>query len=268
MKLKHIGLFFLFFLCFKAFNQHKKIFLVAGQSNARGNGDSLNSVIPKIKFCFEDKGKKGVLEPLIDSVGENDAYFQKAGSGTTWPTFAQTLYELSGDSMVIISTARGGTSVITENEGQLDWPSSGLLYSAMKKKVENYLIETGGKLSVITWIQGERDGKSLSNNEINVQKYEASLKNLFHRFKLDFGNETSIYFVPTGFNLDFPKKPFRKIRNAQKRVAHKIKFVTLIFNDTNEFSKKGMMSDNVHYSQEGYNLLGKEIAFKINKIIT
>ena len=143
MKVMNIFFFFLFFLAFIAFGQNKKIFLVAGQSNARGNGDSLYSVIPNAKFCFEYKGKKGALEPLKDPVGENDAYFQKARSGSAWPTFAQSLYELTGDSIVNISTARGGTSVVAEQEGELDWSSSCLLYCAMNILVEYYLIETG-----------------------------------------------------------------------------------------------------------------------------
>ena len=75
--------------------QGPQLFLLAGQSNAVGQGDSLKSMVcqPNTAFEFDAAGNRFV--PMKDPAGKSWKLFQRAGTGSIAPAFAKRLNELS-----------------------------------------------------------------------------------------------------------------------------------------------------------------------------
>src|SRR5687768_5032398 len=96
--------------------QDKMLFLVAGQSNAVGQGNKDSSVLCSIHTAFEYRMNDTSLLPLQDPAGENWQYFQRANTGSFIPAFAKQYHSQTGKQVVIISAARGGSSCHTNAE--------------------------------------------------------------------------------------------------------------------------------------------------------
>jgi hypothetical protein len=90
--------------------QKQQLFLLAGQSNAVGQGDSSQSAICLPGTAYEYKAISNECTSLKDPVGEKWELFQKAGSGSVAPAFAKRLNELTGFKINIVAAARGGAS--------------------------------------------------------------------------------------------------------------------------------------------------------------
>ena len=114
-RLVHLLKIFVFILLAAGINttvfaQQKLLFLVAGQSNAVGQGDSSLTVKTGLSQAFEYRYTDDSLLQLADPVGTRELDFEKAFTGSAWPAFAQRLYQLTSKSIVIIPAARGGSS--------------------------------------------------------------------------------------------------------------------------------------------------------------
>ena len=73
----------------------QKVFVIAGQSNASGVGDSGKSVFVPNKKVFEYNSLLDTLEVLKDPVGQNHLNFQVAQTGSFIPALAYKYSELS-----------------------------------------------------------------------------------------------------------------------------------------------------------------------------
>ncbi|MEI3554777.1 MAG: hypothetical protein V8Q54_09270, partial [Alistipes senegalensis] len=92
------------------------MWLLAGQSNASGMGDRRSSLKYTVPVCFDYVQTGDSLRVLQDPVGENGKFFGKANSGSIAPSFAWHLNKLTGDSVAMVSVARGGSACSTEGE--------------------------------------------------------------------------------------------------------------------------------------------------------
>ncbi|WP_198174913.1 hypothetical protein [Spirosoma arboris] len=118
----------------------QRLLLLAGQSNAVGQGDSRTSAKYQCSMCFDYHTKKDSLSVLKDPVGQDDQYFNKANTGSIAPALATTLHTLTGDSIVIVSAARGGSSCHQKAELKTygSWAEQGriLLFSPTIEKIK------------------------------------------------------------------------------------------------------------------------------------
>jgi hypothetical protein len=244
--------------------QNKVLFLVAGQSNAVGQGNKDSSVLCSIHTAFEYRMNDTSFLPLQDPAGENWQYFQRANTGSFIPAFAKQYHSQTGKQVLIISAARGGSSCHTnaELENYGTWAVKGNM-----PLLENALIKTKQAmqysalpLSGVIWCQGERDANAINTGQLTTAEYEAALIDLIGRFRKALGETQPFYIIQTGFYKNHDREGFDEVRKAQKRVAAHLPNTFIVYKNTAEFEQLGWMKDEIHYSQQGLNDIGKKMA--------
>lgn len=252
-----------------AFGQ--KLFLVAGQSNAAGVGDSLLSHQCSPNSAFQYTMLYDSLLPLRDPVGENENGFEAAQTGSAWPAFAKRYYELSAQKVFIVPAARGGSSLNPLRSNQLRWDSLGNLWSTAVKKTKKAVKKTTVQLAGVIWAQGEADASFINANEFTKIFYKDQLKALIERFRFEFGPTLPFYIIQTGYAVGEKPGGYESIQNAQQEICEELPYTYLVYSFTKYFSEYNLMTDYIHYNQQGYNVLGKTIAeviFEIEKTKT
>lgn len=244
----------------------KSMWLLAGQSNASGMGDRRSSLKYTSPACFDYVQTGDSLRLLQDPVGENGTFFGKANSGSIAPSFAWNLNRLTGDSVVIVSAARGGSACSTEGETIYGtWAERGVLplFDAAVEKCRKAQHLTGLTFSGVIWLQGERDSNAVNAGCMTGADYERALRNLIGRFRRELGDGLPFYIVLTGQYVHRPEAGYLAVRAAQRRVAATVPGVRLVALDPWFFPQMNMMTDDIHYSQFAYNLIGEVIARQV-----
>jgi hypothetical protein len=258
------------FLLQYATAQRQKLFLTAGQSNAVGMGDSAVSIKPVAGKTFEYRFTGNELKPLKDPVGYNEFHFQQANTGSLWPAFANEYCNLTGNNVVVVPAARGGSSCHKKAElsdyGTWDTTGSLPLFDSAVIKAKAALKKTGAILSGIIWSQGERDANAINTKQLSAEEYSRAMEGLINRFRKIFGAHTNFYIIQTGFYTHHPQEGFTAVRSAQEGLAKKMKRVYIVYSQTGSFSDRGWMKDEIHYSQPALNDIGKEVARQIMQI--
>lgn len=244
--------------------QKPHLFLLAGQSNAVGQGDSIKSVRCENGIAFEYIATTNECIPLIDPVGRNWKLFQKAGTGSVAPAFAKRLYDLTGSKIYIVTAARGGASCNVKaemgNYGTWDETGKNLLFADAVTKTQMAVKKTGTDLSGIIWMQGERDANAILNKQMTAEEFQQSLESVINRFRKAFGKKLPFYIVLTGNQTDKTTEGSLAVQNSQKAVAAKLKYVYIAYSETPNFPQKNWLKDNVHYNQTALNEIGEKVA--------
>jgi hypothetical protein len=240
----------------------QQLFLLAGQSNAVGQGDSLKSVVCQSNSAFEFDAEINDFIPLKDPVGKAWKLFQKAGTGSAAPAFAKRLNELSGQKIYMVTAARGGASCSLKAEmADYDtWDTSGKLFAIAVEKTKMAEAKAALRLSGIIWIQGERDANAILAGQMTENEYQEALENLILRFRKEFGKRLAFYIIQTAYQQDKAPEGCDAVRNAQTSVAKKMKDVFIVYGETGEFAQRKWFKDNVHYNQEALNDIGIKTA--------
>lgn len=250
--------------------QNKVLFLVAGQSNAVGQGNKDSSVSCSTHTAFEYRMNDDSILPLQDPVGEDWLYFQQANTGSFIPAFAKQYHGETGKQVVIVSAARGGSSCHTNAE--LDnygtWAAKGnmQLFENALIKTKQVMQYTGLPLSGVVWCQGERDANAINTGQLTTTEYETALIDLIGRFRKALGETLPFYIIQTGFYKNHDRNGFNEVRKVQQLVAEHLSNTFLVYKNTAEFEKLGWMKDEIHYSQQGLNDIGEKMASFIASI--
>ena len=145
--------------------------------------------------------------------------------------------------------------------------STGKLYDRLMKKV--YRSIEGIKIISITfiWMQGERDARK-GHGEV----YAASLKGLIEQLKNDLNRKINFVIGRlSDFDMDNSRYPhWTMVRRAQMEVAEaNPRGVWVNTDDLNDKRKnKGNeIKNRLHYTREGYKILGNRFAEKAIKLI-
>jgi len=265
MKSFVISFTFIFISCL-SFAQSRQ-YLLAGQSNARGRGDATLAPTVAPMTSYEYHPNLNALFQLEDPVGVNSGAFQQAVTGSAWPAFAKTYYDMTSDTTVMIPAARGGSGVhpISASSGA-NWSSTGLLYSLCQFKVNQAMMLTGLPLDGIVWVQGEQDAARINFGAYEQDDYRDALIALIDRFREDYGCAVPFYMVLLGANTEDPVEGYDAVRAAQTEVAAIHPHTYLIHENAVNFPALGWMLDNVHYTQDGYNEIGEEGATNVVNI--
>jgi len=250
-----------------ATGQERTLWLIAGQSNAVGQGDSAMSAKCGNDTAWEYILTSDALRPLADPVGVRELNFERANSGSIAPAFASAM-TARGQSVVIVSAARGGSSCHEKAElnNYGTWDTSGhlLLFDDAVRKVKAAQKHTTLDLSGIIWLQGERDANAINDKKLTAPEYEASLKALIARFRSALGKKIPFYIVQTGYFAGHPREGFDAVRRAQQNIANRDKRTEVVYTETNLFETKGWMKDQIHYNQLGLNHIGAAVADAIS----
>lgn len=238
------------------------IFAMAGQSNMVGKGDSSQSPNPEYGFLLDPQywnSSRTRMNTIIDPVGTASTPDQ-ASSGCSIPSFCQEYYDKTGRIPVILHVADGSTSLFVDSEWNPDYSGSNLSDDLINilSPAETHLKNAGwsiGKKSVL-WHQGEADSGTA------VQTYKDKFLTLVDK-ALNNGYEYFFYYEIS----EEDGNDFSQVREAQRLAHQERDNLYMIFSCAN-FHAQNLMSDFVHYNQEGYNLMGRQGAKSIaNNVI-
>jgi hypothetical protein len=255
-------------MSFPALSQH--VILLAGQSNATGQGDKMvsNSLF-KTEKGFEYDVLTDSIKLLKDPVGQRWKDLEPANSGSILPAFVFTLNQKTNKPIVVISAARGGSSCHQKAElsNYGTWDITGNLFHETREKVLAALKITKTKLSAIIWMQGERDANAINDGILSDKEYKESLVLLIGRFRKEFGKHVPFYIVQTGNQSGRPILGNNLVRKMQQEVAAELKNVFIGYDKTPSFRDRNLMKDHVHYNQDALNEIGIEIGNMASKML-
>jgi hypothetical protein len=266
MRVAKFNLFLVLQICMSilpaVYGQKTQLFLLAGQSNAVGQGDSAKSAECKANTAFEFDASANNFIALKDPAGKSWKLFQRAGTGSIAPAFAKRMNELNGKQIYMVTAARGGASC--HRKAEMDnydtWDTSGNLFNLAVEKTKMAEVRSGIRLSDIIWMQGERDANAILKGQMTGAEYQEALESLIHRFRKEFGKKLSFYIVQTAYQQDKGAAGCNAVRTVQAAVAQKMKGVYVAYGETGEFGKRKLFRDNVHYNQEALNDIGTKSA--------
>ena len=255
--------------------QNGKLFLVAGQSNAVGQGESTLSAVCNQGTAFEYNATTDALQHLQDPMGQGINNLNSAVTGSVGPAFAKTLNSLISQPIYMISAARSGSSLHAKAElsNYGTWDETGTLavFGCAVAKTKKAIQKTGLALSGIIWLQGERDANAIAAGTETEAEYKETLIKLIARFRAQFGYRLPFYIVLTGLQgtisngipVASSSTGNYKVRQIQMEVAKTIPNVFVAFTSTHTFFAKGLMKPEgttVHYTQPAYNQIGDSVA--------
>ena len=234
------------------------IYLIAGQSNAVGNGRDL--------FCeesdnslhlFRKNGKWAKAEhPIFESTDQVFGYPDSSGY-SPWITFGKILSKRVGYPIGFIPAAVGGTHLMFWDRQQ----SNPHLFNNMLK-----MIEAAGVTDIkgILWYQGCNDAETHTGTE----KYLEMFKRIYADFETIFHKNIPLLSVQLNKivcykdgDLDRLGKGLADIRDAQRRAANKIENVFIVP------SIDLPVCDGIHNSGMSNSVIGQRLADLASKYI-
>jgi hypothetical protein len=243
----------------------KMLFVIAGQSNAVGQGDSLQSTSCKGLPCYDYDVVQNKFVPLRDPVGQKWKLLERANTGSVGPAFAKRMNELTKRDIYIVATARGGASC--HKNAWLPpyntWDRAGGMFQDASAKIDRAVALSGLHVSGILWLQGERDANAILDKKLTVADYKAALKDVIHRFRQKYGRRTPFYIIMTGFQKNRAKDGCMEVRKVQSEVCQEMRHVYVVYDTGWMSGEKGWYKDIVHYNQKSLNLIGKTAAEKV-----
>ncbi len=232
------------------------VFLIAGQSNAVGQGNSALSPVPTSGTVLQYHNS--TISNATDPVGT-------ANTGSAWPQFGITYYQKTGRKVLFVPAAVGGTTLTAEAgaahlPSPVDtWDTTGTLFGAAVTKANSALTAATAagytpKFKGVLWSQGEYDADAIDNASITVSTYQTALINLVTRFATEFG-KTRLLIFQTG-SRTFDTTGFQQVRASQQYVAATVEDAYLVHWGAVDFVARGLMTDDVHYGQVALNEMG------------
>lgn len=203
--------------------QGKHLFILSGQSNmARLDPDA--SFVPALKAAFEDAQIVVVKDAKS---GEPIRRWHKRWRAADGSTPAE-----SGD-----------------------------LYDRLMEKVHEALATTSFQTVTFIWMQGERDAR-----EGHGEVYETSLQGVFDQLSTDLDRQDINFVIGrlSDFDMDNARYPhWTMVRDAQVQVAQGCERCIWVDTDdlndgVNDAGKE--IKNDLHYSVEGYRVLGERFA--------
>ena len=174
--------------------------------------------------------------------------------------------EFGKDNVITVKDAHSGQPIRrwykNWKPAQGDKPSgTGDLYDILIKQVNSSI--KGKKLTTVTlvWMQGERDAR-----EKHGDVYSASLKGLINQIKNDLGQKEINFVIGrlSDFDMDNKRYPhWTMVREAQIAVAEAdSRGAWVDTDDLNDGRNRDgeLVYNDLHYSVEGYHILGKRFA--------
>jgi hypothetical protein len=189
-------------------------------------------------------------------------------------SFVPAVNEAFGsDKVIVVHDAEGGQPI---RRWYKDWKpangdepeATGDLYDRLMKKVRAAMEGQSIETVTLVWMQGESDA-----NQEHGSVYAASLRGLRRQFEEDLGHKP-IHFVIgriSGYGLVREHAAeWRLVRAAQVEVADNDPPAAWVDTDdlNTGLSREGVMYKNdIHYSAEGYKILGRRFAEKAIALI-
>jgi|AntRauMinimDraft_4_1070384.scaffolds.fasta_scaffold01783_2 hypothetical protein len=237
------------------------LFAVGGQSNAVGRGDATASPDPDAGTAVEYRNDiDDIQDPLDDPV---DGNADVSDTGSAWPQFCVDYYNHRSQPVAIVGAATGGAAQDADaDSGNGNWDDTGSLDDDLITFVNNAIsrVEANGDTATfrgVLWHQGERDAQAIDDGTITKADYKTAFENMIVRFRTEFGDQMPFWIFEVGQPDSGDTAGFQDVRAAQQEVAVAQEYTSLVSDQQKEFPTLGYMSDDLHYNQTGYNLMGE-----------
>ncbi len=232
------------------------VFVTYGQSNSAGeailSGDTSGfpAALPKsLMYDFSD----GAIKPIIQNVVSSSGV---ASSGHAWGEFENEWYRLSGRGSVEVHCGRGATTIAQLSKGTTYYT---LLVNAVTS-AKQAMVAAGlpiGKTYVL-FHQGESDMSAGTTYNDYRDRFTALIDDL----KTDINFDVFCNFT-VGCPGNRKEESWAAIQNAQRWVCNnRVNGVVTVFDGCPSFLKGdgniGTTDGGVHYTQRGYNTMGRE----------
>lgn len=233
------------------------VFLVAGQSNASGKGVASSSPNPQANTVYH--WYPGAFNMVTDEVGN-------ANTGSAWPSFGITWHALTGRKICFVPCAvESSAQVAAADTGAGNWDTSGTLYGISVTNTNSAIadITAAGytpKLRGILWSQGETDAAALNSATIASGDYTTALTTMVANYRTALGADLQFYLFRTGTRTDQSDTGYATIRGLQDTFCYGDPLRNrMVFRNAVDFPNRtpSLMGDVVHYSQAGYNEMGR-----------
>jgi hypothetical protein len=221
------------------------LFILGGQSNALGRGDSAELTPPYDAPQTDVKYWTGSgWTDLKSGTGVGSDHGPELSLGRTLGDhFDETIY--------IVKHAAGGTDLAR------DWdPQTGVEYATLKTRVNDALAALGSDAVAagFFWMQGEADSKDVND----ANNYQANLASLISTARTDFGNDEMPFVLGRVHDSLYPNPTFGTkyqyadtVRAAQAAITDQVSRTAWV--DTDEF---GLNDDELHFNSSGQIDLG------------
>lgn len=235
-------------------------FLVAGQSNANGLGDPAAAPAPPAGAAYEYRPDADELVPLEEPVGPGDG-------GSAWAAFATEYYGLTGRPVAVTSRAVNGAALhpaADAERGAGDWRAGGEYCRDAVAAVEGCLAalddaDADYEFRGLLWHQGESDAIAIHEEYHALADYEAAFWETVAWFREALDRpELDVFLFGIGMRRSGDDEGWRAVREAQGRFAGADPHVHRVTTVAEAFAEEGKMQDVYHYTQAGYDEMGRD----------
>ena len=251
------------------------LFIFMGQSNMAGRGVAAQAPEVPEGWGYEYKAisDPGKLNHLTEPFGLNEenpngvddrSSGRNRRTGTLVSSFANAYYENTQVPVVAVSCSIGGTA------SSYWMPGTKALNDAIQRHndAEEWLVENGYTIrhNFMFWLQGENDATA----NVTIEKYTSNMKEILKEMINKTGVEKCI-MIRVGKPSQSSITLADYIIQAQTELCQTYVEFVMGSTLTAGFVADGLMKDNWHYSQKGYNVLGQDVgtnlAFYVNNNI-
>ena len=251
------------------------LFIFMGQSNMAGRGVAAQAPEVPEGWGYEYKAisDPGKLHHIVEPFGLNEenpngvddrSSNGNRRTGTLVSAFTNAYYENTQVPVVAVSCSIGGTATSY-------WmPGGKALNDAIQRHndAEQWLIENGYQIrhNFMFWLQGENDATA----NVTMEKYTSNMKEILKEMINKTGVERCI-MIRVGKPSQSAITLADYIIQAQTELCQTYVEFVMGSTLTAGFVEDGLMKDNWHYTQKGYNVLGNDVgtnlAFYVNNNI-
>lgn len=216
------------------------------------------SVIDGAGYEFRAISDPTKLYPITKTFGLNenvtDAIDDRSmKTGGSVPAFINDYFKKTLTPVIGVSASKGGTS---SNNWQ---PSGSLLPDAINRLTTCVTwLETNGytiRHKYMVWCQGESDG----DNGVSAANYITRFSNIFNAMKAE-GIEKCFMIQIGNYNGSTAglAEKYEVIQGAQEDICASNDDVIMVSDSFRLMQARGLMKDQVHYYQDGYNIVGRQ----------
>ncbi len=271
------------------------VFVLAGQSNAAGRGDTDGPFVEATAgtALYWDPFAmtlKALADPLETNLTTVIGAMPRVGYGSMWPQFAKDYFAATGRGVIVVPAYEGGTALsygaagAKQSSGEF-WGAPGALSSSalIPRLVSRVNACTAfldansyaWQLAGVLWSQGESDAQNGIDLGLTTKaQFKSDFVYLLGQLRANYGNDFIFHIVRTGsFASGIPATPrndttgFQQVRAGQQEIAREQPNVTLATTSAFNFPLNGKMEDGVHYNQAGLNVLGQSLAQVVSKYL-
>ena len=240
--------------------KHVDVIMFMGQSNMAGRG-IVNSAHPEaapvvplnIGYEFRPISDPTKLYPIVEPFGVNENNPDGINDGTAKTgsmvsAFVNAYFTTSHKIIVGVSASKGGTTTS-------QWlPSGTLLQDAIQRlqSCVSFLASNGYIIDhkYMVWCQGESDG----DTGVSAETYKSNFRTILNAMK-QVGIELC-FLVRIGKYNGQGQTDYSAIIGAQSELCKDNADIIMASTALASFKDKGLMKDEFHYYQDGYNLIG------------